>query len=77
MKQIKVLGTGCPKCAKLAANAQEAVDALQSDAEVSKVTEINKIMEYGVMVTPALVIDGEVKAVGKVPTADEIKALLQ
>ncbi len=77
MKEIKILGTGCPKCAKLAANAQEAVDALQADAEVSKVTEINKIMEYGVMMTPALVIDGEVKSVGKVPTAEEIKALLQ
>ena len=77
MKDIKVLGTGCPKCAKLAANAQEAVDALQADAEVSKVTEINKIMEYGVMMTPALVIDGDVKSVGKVPTADKIKALLQ
>ena len=77
MKAIKILGTGCPKCAKLAANTQEAVDALQVDAEVGKVTEINKIMEYGVMVTPALVIDGEVKAAGKVPTVDEIKALLQ
>ncbi len=76
MKEIKILGTGCPKCAKLAANAQEAVDALQADYAVGKVTDINEIMKYGVMVTPALVVDGEVKSAGKALSTEEIKALL-
>ena len=76
MKEIKVLGTGCPKCAKLTENAETAAKELGVEYELSKVTEISEIMKYGVMMTPALVVDGEVKVVGKVPEPDEIKQLL-
>jgi len=76
VKKIQVLGTGCPKCAKLAANAEEAAKALGMDYELEKVTAINDIMEFGVMLTPALAVDGEVKVVGKVPSVDELRALL-
>ena len=76
MTKIQVLGTGCPKCKKLAENAEEAAKALGLDYELEKVTSINDIMEFGVMLTPALAVDGEVKVVGKVPSVDEIKGLL-
>ena len=76
MKKIQVLGTGCPKCKKLAENAETAAKAAGIEYELEKVTQINDIMAMGVMMTPALVIDGEVKAVGKVPSVDEIKAFL-
>ena len=76
MKKVPVLGTGCPKCHKLAENATAAVQALDLDCEIEKVTDINDIMKFGVMLTPALAIDGEVKVVGKVPSPDEIKAML-
>lgn len=75
--EIKILGTGCPKCKQLEANAREAVKALGSDAVVEKVSELAKIMEYGVMLTPALVVDGEVKASGKVLSAAQIQELLK
>ena len=65
---IAILGTGCPKCHKLADETKKAVDELGLDCEVSKVTEVADIMKYGVMMTPALVVDGEVKVVGKVPS---------
>jgi small redox-active disulfide protein 2 len=74
--KIAVLGTGCAKCTKLYETARQAVADLALDAEVEKVTDIQKIMAYGVMMTPALVVDGEVKLVGKVPPLDEMKALL-
>ena len=77
MRKLKVLGTGCPKCRKLAENAAAAAEAVGIDYELEKVTEIAKIMEFGVMMTPALVIDGQVKAVGKVPSADDIAEMLQ
>ena len=77
MKLIQVLGTGCPKCEKLRNNAQEAVKQAGIEATVEKVTDINVITGFGVMMTPALAIDGEVKLVGKVPSADEIQKLLQ
>jgi len=73
---IQVLGTGCPKCAKLAANADAAAKELALDYELVKVTDINEIMEFGVMMTPALAIDGEVRLVGKVPSVADLKALL-
>lgn len=73
---VKVLGTGCPKCNQLAANAKQAIKELGLDVEIEKVTQINDIMSYGVMMTPALVVNGEVKAVGKIPSTDEIKTLL-
>ncbi len=77
MRKIQVLGPGCPKCRKLAENAQVAVEQLELDFEVEKVTDINEIMKFGVMMTPALAIDGQVKVVGKVPSPDEIRQMLE
>lgn len=74
--QIKILGTGCPNCQKLESNAREAISDLKIQAEIEKVTEIEDIMSYGVMSTPALVVDGEVKIYGRVANAKEIKDLL-
>lgn len=74
--RIEILGVGCPKCKQLTANAQEAVKELNVQAEVDKVTDIDKITEYGVMMTPALAIDGTVVSVGKVLTKDEIKKII-
>jgi small redox-active disulfide protein 2 len=76
MKKIQILGTGCPKCKKLAENAQEAMQGIEGEFEIEKVTEINEIMKFGVMMTPALAIDGQVKVTGKVPSPDEIKKML-
>jgi small redox-active disulfide protein 2 len=76
MKKIQILGTGCPKCAKLMENAEKAAKEAGIEAEVEKVSDIKKIMEFGVMMTPGLAIDGEVKAVGKVLSVEEIKKLL-
>ena len=76
MKQIAILGTGCPKCHKLAENTAAAVKALGLECEIRKVTEVTEIMTYGVMMTPALAVDGVVKVVGKVPNVEELKALL-
>ena len=75
MKKIQILGTGCPKCMKLTANAEEAAKQAGIEFEIEKVTEINKIMNYGVMMTPALAIDGQVKSVGKVLSPEEIKKI--
>jgi small redox-active disulfide protein 2 len=77
MKLVQVLGPGCAKCTKLKENADDAVRELGIEATVEKIEDINVITGFGVMMTPALVIDGEVKAVGNVCTADEIKKLLQ
>ena len=74
--EIKVLGTGCPKCKTLAKAVEEVVDETGMDATINKVEEIDEIMQYGVMVTPALVVDGKVVASGKVPKKDELKKLL-
>ncbi len=76
MKKVQILGTGCPKCKKLAENAQAAVKDAGIECEVVKVTDINEIMKFGVVLTPALAIDGQVKVVGKVPSPDEIKKML-
>ena len=76
MKKIQILGTGCPKCKKLAENAQTAAKESGIEYELEKVTEINEIMKFGVMFTPALVIDGLVKTAGKVPGIDEVKEML-
>jgi small redox-active disulfide protein 2 len=73
---IKVLGTGCAKCHQLEENAKKAVAELGSDATVEKVENIKDIMKYGVMKTPALVVDEKVKVMGRVPTSDEIKKYL-
>jgi len=73
---IQVLGTGCSKCKALVANAEAAAKALGVEAAVEKVEKIADIMKYGVMVTPALVVDGQVKSAGKVLSAEDIKKLL-
>jgi small redox-active disulfide protein 2 len=77
MALIQILGTGCPKCTKLAENAEAAAKALGLNYQLEKVTDLNKIMAFGVMLTPALVVDGQVKAVGKVPDIEAIKAMLK
>lgn len=74
--QILVLGTGCPKCEKLKKNVEAVVEELGLNAEIDKVTDIQEMMRYGVMTTPALVVDGELKAAGKVPSVAELKKLL-
>jgi small redox-active disulfide protein 2 len=73
---IQILGTGCPKCKKLAETAEAAAKALGKDYLLEKVTKIEDIMSYGVMMTPALVVDGQVKVAGKVPSVDELKNML-
>lgn len=71
--EIKILGTGCSNCKKLEANAKEAVKELNVEATITKVEDIKDIMKYGVMRTPAIVINEKVKMYGKVSTVDEIK----
>ena len=73
---IHVLGTGCPKCEKLRKNAEKAVKLAGAKAQVEKVSDIEQIMSFGVLMTPALAIDGKIKAVGKVLSPEEIKKLL-
>ena len=75
--KIQVLGTGCPKCKKTAEAAEEAVNELGIEAEIVKVTDLNEIMKFGVMLTPALAVDGDVKVVGKVPSVEDVKGMLQ
>jgi len=74
--KIKILGSGCPNCKKLYANTQEALADLGVEATIEKVEEMDRIIDYGVMKTPALVIDEQVKAVGKVLGKEEIKQLI-
>jgi len=76
MKKIQILGTGCPKCKKLTESAEIAAKELGIDYEIEKITDVNRIISFGVMMTPALAIDGVVKAAGKVLTPQEIKTLL-
>ena len=76
-KKIQILGTGCPKCHQLAENAEAAAGALGIEYELVKVTDINEIMKFGVMMTPALAVNGEVKVTGKVPSSDEISGMLR
>jgi small redox-active disulfide protein 2 len=76
MKKVQILGTGCPKCKKLFEAAQQAVKELGVEAEVTKVEDINEIMKFNIMMTPALAVDGVVKVVGKIPKPDELKAML-
>lgn len=77
MKKLQILGTGCPKCQKLTDNTEAAAKELGLQYELEKVKDIPKIMEFGVMVTPALAVDGVVKSSGKVLSPDEIKKLIQ
>jgi len=75
--KVQILGTGCPKCKKLAEVAQAAVEELGLDAEIVKVMDINEIMKFDVMMTPALAIEGEVRSAGRIPKLDEIKGWLK
>lgn len=74
--KIEILGMGCPKCKQLTANAEAAVKELNISAEISKVTDIDKITEYGVMMTPALAVDGKIVSVGKLLSKDKIKKII-
>ena len=77
MYKIEVLGTGCAKCSKLEETARKAADELGVEYEVVKVKNIDDIMNYGVMITPALVVNGVVKVAGKVPAVEEVKKMIQ
>jgi len=74
--KIEILGVGCPKCKQLTANAEAAIKELNIAAEISKITDIDKITEYGVMMTPAFAVDGRVVSAGKVLSKDEIKKII-
>jgi small redox-active disulfide protein 2 len=75
--KIQVLGTGCPKCKKMYENAEQAVKDLGICADLEKVQDLKAIMNFGVMVTPALAIDGDVKVAGKIPSVEDIKKLVE
>jgi small redox-active disulfide protein 2 len=77
MMRIQILGTGCPKCKRLIENVEAAVRDLHVGAQIEKVTDLNEITKFGVMMTPALVVDGEVKCVGTVPSVEDIKRLVR
>ncbi len=74
--KIQILGTGCPKCKKLAETAETAAKELGLDYEIEKVTAIEEIMKFGVMMTPGLAVDGKVLLAGKTPSVDEVKKML-
>jgi len=76
MKRIQILGTGCPKCKALTQNTETAAKEMGIECQIEKVTDINEIMKFGIMMTPALVVDGQVKVVGKVLSPEQIKAML-
>lgn len=75
--KLQILGTGCAKCNALAHATEQAAQALGVPYQLEKVTDLKQIMTFGVMVTPALVVDGQVKVAGKIPNPTELKALLQ
>ena len=76
MKKIKILGTGCPKCLKLENLTRVAAEEMNIEFNIEKVTDIKAIMDYGVMMTPALIVDGKVKSVGKIPEFETLKRML-
>jgi len=76
MKKLIVLGPGCPRCDSLAKLTQQAADQIGIDYELEKLTDIKQFASYGVMMTPGLVVDGELKVQGRVPSLEEIKAML-
>jgi small redox-active disulfide protein 2 len=76
VKDIKVLGTGCPKCTKMAEVTESVASSLKIEYNLTKVTDITEIISFGVMITPALVVDGVVKVSGRVPSEDEMKEML-
>lgn len=75
--KIKILGTGCPKCKKLAENAEAAAKDLGIEYEIEKITDISEIMKFGVMMTPALAVGGDVKVAGRIPSVEDIKTMLK
>jgi len=77
MKKIQILGTGCPKCRKLAELVEQTAKEIGIEYEIEKVTKITDIMKFGVMITPALVIDGQVKTAGKIPSTEQLKEMLK
>jgi small redox-active disulfide protein 2 len=76
VKKIQILGPGCQRCVLLADTAKKAADELGLQYELEKITDINRFAEFGIMFTPALVVDGQVKVAGKVPSVEEVKKLL-
>ena len=76
MMRLQILGTGCAKCNNLAAATEQAAKALGLEYQLEKVTDLKEIMSFGVMMTPALVVNGKVKVAGRVPSADDLKQLL-
>ena len=76
MRDVKVLGPGCPKCKELMKRTEAAVQEFGLDCSVEKVTDIQQITSYGVMITPALVVDGQVKVSGRVPSLDDLRKIL-
>jgi small redox-active disulfide protein 2 len=76
MKKLQILGTGCAKCAKLFETTQNAAKSLGMDCSIEKVTDLQEIMKFGVMMTPALVVDGVVKVSGKIPAVEEVKKMI-
>ena len=77
MKKLQILGTGCAKCKKLAEEAEKAAKELSLAYELVKVTEMERIVKFGVMSTPALVVDGVVKVAGRIPSAEELKQMIK
>ncbi len=76
MMTLQILGTGCPKCRKLAELTKEAARDLGIEYKLEKITDINDIVSFGVMMTPALAVDGKVKVWGKIPSVEEIRKIL-
>jgi len=77
MKEVKVLGPGCPKCRELYETTQKVIDASTVECKLTKVTDINDIISFGIMITPALVVDGDVKVSGRIPSPEEIEEYLR
>lgn len=77
MKTLQILGTGCPKCRKLAEATEQAAKDLGIDYTLEKVTDITAIISFGVMMTPALAVDGKIRASGKIPSSDELRNILE
>ncbi len=76
MKKLQILGPGCARCKNLAAATEQAAKTLGLEYQLEKVTDLNQIMSFGVMMTPALVVDGKLKLAGRVPSVEEIKKLI-
>lgn len=77
MKKLQILGTGCPSCNRLAELTKQAATEMNLEFEIEKVTQIDRILSFDVASTPALVVDGQVRVVGRVPTVAELKQIIQ